>query len=80
LIVSIEDNGVGRRESAKYKSKNVIQYQSKGMSLTANRIEMLNRKNESKMQVLVEDLEENHLSRGTRVTIRFQMDEEDGEP
>lgn len=76
LFVTVEDNGVGRREAAKYKSKNIIHYQSKGMSLTASRIEMINKQKEGKMKVLVEDLEENEVAKGTRVTIIFPVEEE----
>jgi LytS/YehU family sensor histidine kinase len=76
LFVTIEDNGVGRKEAAKYKSKNIIHYQSKGMNLTASRIEMMNKHKEGKMKVLVEDLEENNVSKGTRVTIIFPIDDE----
>ena len=75
LFVTIEDNGVGRSEAAKYKSKNIIHYQSKGMSLTASRIEMMNKQKEGKMKVLVEDLEENDIPKGTKVTIIFPIEE-----
>jgi len=75
LFVTIEDNGVGRSEAAKYKSKNIIHYQSKGMSLTASRIEMMNKQKEGKMKVLVEDLEENDIPKGTKVTIIFPVEE-----
>jgi two-component sensor histidine kinase len=75
LFVIVEDNGIGRKEASKYKSKNIIHYQSKGMSLTASRIEMMNEKSEAKMKVLIEDLEENNVAKGTRVTIIFPVDE-----
>jgi LytS/YehU family sensor histidine kinase len=76
VFVTIEDNGVGRKEAAKYKSKNIIHYQSKGMNLTASRIEMMNKQKEDKMKVLVEDIEENNLVKGTRVTLIFPVNEE----
>jgi hypothetical protein len=51
LFVTIEDKGVGRSEAAKYKSKNIIHYQSKGMSLNCqqnrNDEQTERRKNES---------------------------------
>lgn len=71
LEVQIEDNGVGRKEAAKYKSENIIQYQSKGISLTATRVEMMNKKSAAKVKILIEDLEENGVARGTRVTVVF---------
>ena len=75
LFVIVEDNGIGRKEASKYKSKNIIQYQSKGMSLTASRIEMMNKKSETKMKVLIEDIEENNVAKGTKVTLIFPVDE-----
>jgi len=75
IVVIIEDNGIGRKEATKYKSENIIQHQSKGMSLTANRIELMNKKAGEKMQLFIEDLEDNGKATGTRVTIVFPMHE-----
>ena len=78
LVITVEDNGIGRKEAAKYKSKNNIQYQSKGMSLTANRIAMMNKKGGENMQVSIEDLEEKGTAKGTRVTVIFPVHEDNG--
>ncbi len=49
LVCILEDNGVGRKAAMKYKSISPINYQSKGLSLTADRIEMFNKEHEQKI-------------------------------
>lgn len=56
LLCTIKDNGIGRAKSAVLKSSQHIEYQSKGMSLTARRIDLLNRINDTKMSVNINDL------------------------
>ena len=71
---TVEDNGVGRKAAMKYKSISPINYQSKGLSLTAERIEMFNKEHEQKITMLIEDLEdEAQVALGTRVIIRFPV-------
>jgi len=72
LVCMLEDNGIGRKAALKLKSVNAIEYQSKGMSLTAERIAMLNKDNPNKITMQIEDLEDGqHNALGTRVTISF---------
>jgi len=74
LVCVLEDNGIGRKAALKLKSVNVIEYQSKGMSLTAERIAMLNKDNPNKITMEIEDLEDGqHNALGTRVTINFPI-------
>jgi ligand-binding sensor domain-containing protein len=74
LVCVLEDNGIGRKAALKFKSVNAIEYQSKGMSLTAERIAMLNKDNEHKITMHIEDLEDDqHKALGTRVTISFPI-------
>ena len=74
LICVLEDNGVGRKAALKYKSANPIEYQSKGMSLTAERITMLNKNNPHKITMQIDDLEDDQQnSLGTRVTLQFPV-------
>jgi ligand-binding sensor domain-containing protein len=75
LVCSIEDNGVGRKFAKQFRSRNAIEYQSKGMSLTEKRIAMFNRSGQSPVRILVEDLENERLEPiGTRVTLFFPLD------
>ena len=74
LVCVLEDNGVGRKAAMEYKSISPINYQSKGLSLTADRISMFNQEHSEKIDMVIEDLEDNfHNSLGTRVTISFHV-------
>jgi ligand-binding sensor domain-containing protein/signal transduction histidine kinase len=74
LVCILEDNGVGRKAAMKYKSISPINYQSKGMSLTADRIEMFNKEHDKKITMQIDDLEdEAQNALGTRVTISFPV-------
>jgi hypothetical protein len=70
----IEDNGVGRKASGMYKSANPIEYQSKGISLTTDRIELMNRAAGPHISVNIYDLENvDGTGAGTRVLIKFPL-------
>ncbi|MFT3843911.1 MAG: histidine kinase [Lacibacter sp.] len=74
LECTIEDNGIGRKLAMQLKSKNPIEYQSKGMSLTAERVELLNKARENPIQIKVEDIEDHaHEISGTRVILMFPL-------
>jgi hypothetical protein len=74
LICILEDNGIGRKAAMQYKSITPINYQSKGLSLTADRITMFNKEHEQKITMRIDDLEDDfHNSMGTRVTISFPV-------
>lgn len=55
-----------------------IEYQSKGMTLTAKRIEMLNKSQRSPVLINIEDLEMDHIPAGTRVTLQFPVQDANG--
>ena len=71
----MEDNGVGRKKAGQYKSEMPIEYQSKGMSLTAKRIEMINKNNAVPVLIEIEDLSQDNTAAGTRVTLRFPLED-----
>ena len=74
LICVLEDNGVGRNAARQYKSISPINYQSKGLSLTADRIEMFNKEHELKITMFIDDLVDNEQNAlGTKVTISFPV-------
>lgn len=75
LYFVLEDNGVGRKQSQLLKSAMPIEYQSKGMSLTANRVELMNNSNKLKMQLTVEDaFPDDSAYPGTRIIISIPTD------
>ena len=72
LQIMVEDNGIGRRQAAAYKTVEHIEYQSKGMSLTADRIRLMNIKYHDSIGVEVIDLQDNQgQPAGTRVVMQF---------
>ncbi|HEY4205689.1 MAG TPA: histidine kinase [Puia sp.] len=72
LVVVVEDNGIGREKAASYKTREHIEYQSKGMSLTADRIRLINAIHEDNIEVEIIDLKDGQGgAAGTRVVIKF---------
>jgi hypothetical protein len=72
LQVIVEDNGIGREMAARYKTREHIEYQSRGMSLTADRIRMLNSINRQQIHVRVDDLRDAAgEAAGTRIVLTF---------
>jgi hypothetical protein len=70
----IEDNGVGRELAESYKSKNPVEYQSKGISLTKQRINLMNVHRKEKIEMQISDVKENGNVTGTKVIINYPID------
>jgi hypothetical protein len=74
LICTIEDNGVGRVRAALYKRQDRMQYPSRGMELTARRIDILNSGMKEPISTLIEDIGEgDERAKGTRVIVRLPL-------
>jgi len=74
LSVMVEDNGIGRKGAAAFKTLEHIEYQSKGMSLTADRIRFINARYGDPIRVEVVDLEDDAGGpAGTRVIMEFPL-------
>jgi len=74
LLVTVEDNGIGRKKAGSFKTREHIEYQSKGMSLTADRIRMMNAKYNDSILIDVIDLEDDTgRPTGTRVVMEFPL-------
>ena len=74
LICSIKDNGIGRKKSAEYKSKQHIEYQSRGMKLTEKRIELINKMNKNSIIIDIIDLKDNDGNdSGTEVKVKIPI-------
>mgnify|MGYP007103418007 CR=1 FL=1 len=70
LFCEIEDNGIGRVASMQINKQNGRVYQSKAMSLTQDRIDLLNSADTSKLDLKIDDLKnEDGLAAGTKVNI-----------
>ena len=75
LVCSVEDNGIGREKSRQLKGKTVIEYQSQGMTLTARRIEMINRNFNNPIMIGISDIYKENEVAGTKVMIRIPLHE-----
>ncbi|MEA3477556.1 MAG: two-component regulator propeller domain-containing protein, partial [Bacteroidota bacterium] len=70
IFCSIQDNGIGREEAMKIREASGIKRKSKGMLITKERIDLLNKQYKGKYSVRVIDLKNNkEESLGTRVEI-----------
>jgi LytS/YehU family sensor histidine kinase len=68
IVCRIEDDGVGRKRAAELSKKRSKEHKSQGMSITRDRLSIINRVNESDLSVVVEDIYEGENT-GTRVKI-----------
>ncbi len=74
LCCSVKDNGAGREKTAALKSQQHIEYQSKGMSLTQKRIELLNRMTDDVITTTIIDCKDNEGNpTGTEVLVRIPL-------
>ncbi len=69
LMITIEDDGIGREKADKLKSKSAT-HKSHGLKVTSQRIEMMNKLNSTGAQVHIVDLKDDQgNARGTRVEL-----------
>jgi Histidine kinase/Two component regulator propeller len=78
ILCILTDNGVGREAAAQFKTKQHIPYQSKGMLLTEQRIEILNVNKTDLIKVEIYDKQSTET--GTEVVIRFPKSFTDNRP
>jgi ligand-binding sensor domain-containing protein len=74
LVCAIEDNGIGRKKAMELKSRQHIEYHSKGMLLTSERIEAMNKVSVDKIRMEVVDLTDKQgQAAGTKIIIHFPL-------
>ena len=74
LVVIVEDNGIGREGAARYRTTEHIEYHSKGMTMTADRIRMINAVYGGDIRVEVTDLADPAGQPvGTRVVMQINV-------
>lgn len=72
----IQDNGIGREKAIELRAKSGIKRQPKGMTITQERLQILNKQTSSNSQVLVTDLKDKHGNpAGTRIELEIQFKE-----
>jgi len=77
IFCTIEDNGIGRVKAAEIRDASGIKRKSRGMLITRERLEILNKQNKEKLAIKVIDLQDDHGNpSGTRVEINILYLEE----
>jgi len=72
LLCIVEDNGIGRESARQLRSQMHVEYQSRGMTLAAERIKTLNRQYGEKVTIdIVDKIDEHGRPAGTRIEINF---------
>lgn len=75
LRITVTDNGVGRARSAELKRQSVTAHKSFGMSITHERIELINQMYNTHISVTVNDLYNGEgMAQGTEVTIDIPVE------
>ncbi|CAM1346259.1 tetratricopeptide repeat-containing sensor histidine kinase [Tenacibaculum crassostreae] len=72
IIITVKDDGVGRKKSMEMKTKNQLKQKSKGMSTIQNRIAILNDMYRDKITVSISNVFENES--GTKVELILKKD------
>ncbi len=74
LICEVDDNGIGRKKSKQIQENNVKVYESKAMSLTKERLELLNSTRKDKLGVnIVDKVNERGNAMGTKVILHINL-------
>jgi hypothetical protein len=73
IVCEIIDNGVGRKKAAEIETSKTKSHKSSGLSITKQRLEILNSSLSSNMSVVITDLIDNKIAAGTKVTISIPL-------
>ncbi|MBW6497619.1 MAG: histidine kinase [Bacteroidales bacterium] len=74
IIFKIQDNGVGRKKAAEFKSQFTPENKSVGMSITADRIAIIKSLYSSDAKISITDLHDHHHQpAGTKITIMLPL-------
>lgn len=74
ILCTIEDNGIGRERSKEFKKNRVQQHKSMGMSITQERLDILNSSLNQNLNAQIFDLFENGEPAGTKVQIMIPLE------
>ena len=78
ILCMIEDNGIGREKSNEFKKNRVQQHKSMGMSITQERLDILNSSLNSNLNAEIIDIyDENGAPAGTKVSLIIPLEVDD---
>ena len=75
IVFEIEDNGIGRTSAAKLKNQKNIEQKSRGLSVTEQRIKMLQKNNTQEFVTYVDLKNDKEENIGTKIIIKIPKDE-----
>jgi len=73
VVISIQDNGIGREKAAEFKNKKIIKKDSIGMKLTQERMEHFTQDKKKPFQMHISDIKDGDLALGTRVELEIPL-------
>jgi len=73
VVISIQDNGIGREKAAEFKNKKIIKKDSIGMKLTQERMEHFTQDKKKPCQMHISDIKDGDLALGTRVELEIPL-------
>lgn len=74
ILCTIEDNGIGRKRSNEFKKNRIQQHKSVGMSITQERLDILNSSLNQNLNAQIIDLYQNGEPSGTKVQIMIPLE------
>ncbi|MGQ0829500.1 MAG: two-component regulator propeller domain-containing protein [Bacteroidota bacterium] len=74
ILCTIKDNGIGREKSKEFKKNRVQQHKSMGMSITQERLDILNSSLNRNLNAQIVDLYEDGIPTGTKVQIIIPLE------
>jgi tetratricopeptide (TPR) repeat protein len=75
VTITITDNGIGRRASAKINENKLLKRKSVGIEITKQRLENFSKNYTNSFRLNIEDLYTNEVAIGTKVTIEIPLKE-----
>jgi sensor histidine kinase YesM len=73
VIISIIDNGIGRKKSNEIKNKKLHKKKSIGLKLTEERLSNFSKGFKNSYELLFTDLTDGEKAKGTKVTIKLPL-------
>jgi sugar lactone lactonase YvrE len=73
LYCEVDDNGIGRMKARELKSLRHVEYQSRGMDLSGNRVDAINRLNSTGIKLNIIDKLENGIATGTLIQLLIPL-------
>jgi ligand-binding sensor domain-containing protein len=74
ILCTIQDNGIGREKSNEFKKNRVQQHKSMGMSITQERLDILNSSLNRNLNAEITDIYEDGVAAGTKVSLIIPLE------